>query len=153
MADFMKRNIITDSYEFPEGALKIYGGGKFYNGFSIAETQRLTVVNEDGLLKFSREALGGNVGSNIIFGIIPPNSNKVICADVVTPLSQLQTNVYINNVILGPNMNWGIAGIRRTPDSPSYASQVQAGGEFRIEFIYYQALPEMMWTVRALWIE
>lgn len=151
MADFMKRKISTDPYQFPEGALKIYGGGKFYNGFSIAETQRLTVVNEDGLLKFSREALGGNVGSNVIFGNIPPNGKKVICADVVTPLSQLQTNVYINDQILGPNMNWGIAGIRRTPEHA--ASQVQAGGEFRITFIYYQALPEMMWTVRALWIE
>ena len=151
MADFMKRKISTDSYEFPEGALKIYGGGKFYNGFSIAETQRLTVVNENGLLKFSREALGGNVGSNIIFGNIPQNSKKVICADVVTPLSQLQTNVYINNRIVGGNMNWSIAGIRRTSDWGSAA--VQAGGEFRITFIYYQALPEMMWTVRALWIE
>lgn len=153
MADFMKRKIITDSYEFPEGALKIYGGGKFYNGFSIAETQRLTVVNKDGLLKFSREALGGNVESNIIFGTIPPNNKKVICADVVIPLSQLQTNVYINDQILGPNMNWGITGVRRTSESQYFVTQVQAGGKFRIKFIYYQALPEMMWAVQALWIE
>lgn len=153
MADFMKRNIITDSYEFPEGALKIYGSGKFYNGFSIAETQRLTVVNEDGLLKFSREALGGNVSSNIIYGIIPQNNKKVICADVVTPLTQLLTNVYINDQILISSMNWSITGIRRTSESQFDVTQVQAGGEFRLEFIYYQALPEMMWTVRALWIE
>lgn len=150
MADFMKRKISVDLYQFPEGAFKIYGSGKFYNGFSIAETQRLTVVNEDGLLKFSREALGGNVGSSVIFGVIPPNSKKSICADVVSPLSQLQTNIYLNDQIL-TNPNWGIAGIRRTYEA--YASEVQQGGEFRITFIYYQALPEMEWTVQALWIE
>lgn len=150
MADFMKRKISTDPYQFPEDAFKIYGSGKFYNGFSIGETQRLTVVNEDGLLKFSREALGGNVGSSVIFGVVPPNSKKSLCADVVTPHSKLQTKIYIGDQLLGYG-NWDKAGICRTPEYT--ASEVQAGGELRIAFIYYEALPEMMWTVRAMWIE
>ena len=57
MADFMlHRKISVDKYPFPEGAFKIYGGGKFYNGFAIGALNNLTVVNEDGVLKFSRGA-------------------------------------------------------------------------------------------------
>ena len=38
MADFiLNRKISVDKYPFPEGALKIYGDGKFYNGFAIVK--------------------------------------------------------------------------------------------------------------------
>ena len=55
MADFiLNRKISLDTYPFPEGAFKIYGGGKFYNGFSIGESSNISVVNKDGVLKFSQ---------------------------------------------------------------------------------------------------
>ena len=42
MADFiLHRKISVDTYPFPEGAFQIYGGGKFYNGFSIGDTTKL----------------------------------------------------------------------------------------------------------------
>ena len=53
MADFvLHRKISVDKYPFPEGAFKIYGGGKFYRGCSLAESgEKEQCIIENGILK------------------------------------------------------------------------------------------------------
>lgn len=152
MADFMKRKISTDPYQFPEGAFKIYGSGKFYNGFSIGATTKLSVINKDGLLKFSREAAGQNVKTSVIFGIIPRSDNATyMYIDVAAPASTVRANVFVNNVTI-LSSNWSSARIYQTDGD---TATLRAGGELQIAFMYYEALPAIpdLCSVRAIWIE
>ena len=89
MADFiLNRKISVDTYQFPKGAFKIYGSGKFYNGFSIGASNNLTVVNEDGVLKFSRGASEQQEHTKVILGTIPQNNKVSIYIDIASPLPQ-----------------------------------------------------------------
>lgn len=154
MADFMlHRKISVDKYPFPEGAFKIYGGGKFYNGFAIGASNNLSVVNEDGVLKFSRGAAGEQEHTTVILGTIPPNTKQSIYVDVAVPLSQTlniwfrinDTSMYIKR--------WTEAKIYNTNGGGSDTNALQAGGVLAIDFTTAAALPAIpnLCSVRALW--
>ena len=154
MADFMlHRKISVDKYPFPEGAFKIYGGGKFYNGFAIGASNNLSVVNEDGVLKFSRGAAGEQEHTTVILGTIPPNTKQSIYVDVAVPLSQTlniwfrinDTSMYIKR--------WTEAKIYNTNGGGSDTNTLQAGGVLSIDFTTASALSAIpnLCSVRALW--
>ena len=153
MADFMlHRKISVDKYPFPEGAFKIYGGGKFYNGFAIGALNKLTVVNEDGVLKFSRGAAEAQERTSVILGTIPPNNKASIYIDVAAPLSQtMNSNLKINNSGLFTG-KWLEATIYNTKGS-SDTQTLQAGGELSIYFQAGSALSAIpnLCSVRAIW--
>lgn len=156
MADFiLNRKISVDKYPFPEGAFKIYGGGKFYNGFAIGASNNLSVVNEDGVLKFSRGAAEEQEHTTVILGTIPPNNKQSIYVDVAVPLSQTlniwfrinDTSIYI--------AKWTEAKIYNTRggSGDSNTKTLQAGGALAIDFTTAPALPAIpnLCSVRALW--
>lgn len=156
MADFMlHRKISVDTYPFPEGAFKIYGGGKFYNGFSIGASNNLTVVNEDGVLKFSRGAAGEQEHTTVILGTMPKNNKLSIYVDVAVPLSQTlniwfrinDTSIYI--------AKWTEAKIYNTRGGAgdSNTKTLQAGGVLSLDFTTAPALPAIpnLCSVRAIW--
>lgn len=153
MADFMlHRKISVDTYPFPESAFKIYGDGKFYNGFAIGASNKLTVVNEDGVLKFSRGAAGVLERTSVILGTIPPNNKASIYIDVAAPLSQtMKSNLQINNKGLITE-KWTEAKIYNTTGS-SDKQTLQAGGELSIYFQSASDLEEIpnLCSVRAIW--
>lgn len=153
MADFMlHRKISVDTYPFPEGAFKIYGDGKFYNGFAIGASNNLTVVNEDGVLKFSRGAAKAQDRTSVILGTIPPNNKASIYVDVAAPLSQmLNPGLLINNSSLYI-ARWSEATIYHTTGS-SDTKTLQAGGELAIYFQWASDLPAIpnLCSVRAIW--
>ena len=153
MADFiLNRKISVDTYQFPEGAFKIYGGGKFYNGFAIRASNNLTVVNEDGVLKFSRGAAGEQEHTTVILGTVPPNTKQSIYVDVAAPLSQtLNSGFLINNSSLFTG-KWTEAKIYNTKGS-SDTKTLQAGGELAIYFQAGSALSAIpnLCSVRAIW--
>ena len=156
MADFiLNRKIITaDPYQFPEGAFPIYGGGRFYNGFSIGDTSNLSVVNKDGVLKFSRGASKANEETAVILGTLPKNNKTSIYIDIASPLSQSMTykGFKIGSSALSTINEWTTAGITNTRPG-SDTQKVQAGGVLRIYFKSATALPEIpdLLAVRALW--
>ena len=153
MADFiLNRKISVDKYPFPEGAFKIYGGGKFYNGFAIGASNNLTVVNEDGLLKFSRGAAKAQENTAVILGTIPPNNKSSIYIDVAAPLSQtLNSGFQINGSTLY-NDRWSEAKIYHTKGYGDDKT-LQAGGALAIYFQWASDLPAIpnLCSVRALW--
>lgn len=161
MADFMLHRKISsvDKYPFPEDAFKIYGGGKFYNGFAIGASNKLTVVNQDGLLKFSREAAAKQEHTKVILGTIPKNTKQRICVDVakaVTISEYLPIYIEINDksMFIG---TWKEVNIYRTSggsDDPN-TSALQAGGVLAIDFTTANALPAIpnLCSVRAIWAE
>lgn len=156
MADFMlHRKISVDTYPFPDGAFKIYGGGKFYNGFAIGASNNLSVVNEDGVLKFSRGAAGEQEHTTVILGNMPKNNKLSIYVDVAVPLSQTlniwfkinDTSIYI--------AKWTEAKIYNTRggSGDSNTQTLQAGGALAIDFTTapaLQAIPNLC-SVRAIW--
>ena len=157
MADFiLNRKISVDKYQFPEGAFKIYGGGKFYNGFAIGDSTNLTVVNKDGVLKFSRGAAAEQEHTTVILGTVPPNTKQSIYADVAVPFPQknLLMNVWfkINNssIYIG---RWTEAKIYNTDGSGSDTKTLQAGGVLSLDFTTAPALQEIpnLCSVRAIW--
>ena len=156
MADFMlHRKISVDKYPFPEGAFKIYGSGKFYNGFAIGASNNLTVVNEDGVLKFSRGAAAEQEHTTVILGTIPPNTKQSIYVDVAVPWSQnilLNVLFRINNTSIYIN-RWTEAKIYNTNGGGSDTKTLQAGGVLAIDFTTAPALPAIpnLCSVRALW--
>ena len=157
MADFiLNRKISVDTYPFPEGAFKIYGGGKFYNGFAIGASNNLTVVNEDGVLKFSRGAAESQENTTVILGTIPPNTKKSIYVDIAVPVSQPLMNIWIKINDSGIYMpRWTEAKIYNTRggDDDSNTKTLQAGGVLGIAFgtvETLQAIPNLC-SVRALW--
>ena len=153
MADFMlHRKISVDKYPFPEGAFKIYGSGKFYNGFAIGALNKLTVVNEDGVLKFSRGAAKAQENTTVILGTIPPNNKASIYVDVASPLSQtLNSGFQINGNTLY-NDRWSEVKIYHTTGY-SDTRTLQAGGALAIYFQWASDLPAIpnLCEVRALW--
>lgn len=153
MADFMlRREISVDKYPFPEGAFKIYGDGKFYNGFAIGALNKLTVVNEDGVLKISRGAAEAQDRTSVILGTIPPNNKASIYIDVAAPLSQtMNSGFLINNSSLFTG-KWIEATIYNTKGS-SDKNTLQAGGELAIYFQSGSALSAIpnLCSVRAIW--
>ena len=156
MADFMlHRKISVDTYPFPDGAFKIYGDGKFYNGFAIGASNKLTVVNQDGLLKFSRSAAEAQYETTVILGTIPPNTKQSIYVDVAVPTPQnigspwLKINdssIYI--------ATWSQVGIYHTKAGGSGTRTLQAGGVLGISFQEASDLPAIpnLCSVRALWV-
>lgn len=154
MADFiLNRKISVDTYPFPDGAFKIYGDGKFYNGFAIGALSKLTVVNEDGVLKFSRGAAGAQDRTSVILGTIPPNNKASIYIDVAAPLSQmLNPGLLINNSSLYI-ARWSEAKIYNTNASESNTKTLQAGGALAIYFQWASDLPAIpnLCSVRAIW--
>lgn len=160
MADFIinrNRKIINvDPYPFPEGAFQIYGNGRFYNGFSIGDISNLSVVNKDGVLKFSRGASNANVETAVILGTIPKNNKDSIYIDIASPLSQSMTynGFKIGSSTLSTINAWTTAGITNTRHG-SYTQKVQAGGVLAIYFKSSTALPEIpdLLAVRALWVK
>ena len=159
MADFMlHRKISVDTYPFPEGAFKIYGGGKFYNGFAIGASNNLTVINEDGVLKFSRGAEKGQEKTTVILGTIPPNNKASIYVDVASPQppSTIPTTgpgFLINNSSLFV-ADWSEVKIYNTRDSESNKRTLQAGGTLSIFFESASDSPAIpnLCSVRALWV-
>ena len=156
MADFMlHRKISVDTYPFPEGAFKIYGDGKFYNGFAIGASNNLTVVNEDGLLKFSRGAAGEQEHTTVILGTMPKNNKQSIYVDVAVPWSQdILMNVWfkINNTSMYIK-RWTEAKIYNTNGGGSDTQTLQAGGALSIDFTTAPALSAIpnLCSVRAIW--
>ena len=154
MSDFiLNRKISVDTYQFPEGAFKIYGGGKFYNGFSIGDATKLSVVNKDGVLKFSREATKGQETTSVIFGTIPKNNKVSIYIDIASPLSTAMVYGFlIDSSNLVNDDSWTLGGIRHTTGSES-TQKLQAGGVLSIYFqspFSLQAIPNLL-AVRPLW--
>ena len=158
MADFiLNRKISVDTYPFPEGAFQIYGGGKFYNGFAIGASTKLSVVNEDGVLKFSRDSAKANEHTKVILGTIPKNTKQRIYVDVATPVeasTYLAIYVEINDksMFIGPWTEVKIYNTDGGPDNP-ITNIIQAGGVLAIDFTKPSALPAIpnLCSVRALW--
>ena len=153
MADFiLNRKISIDTYPFPEGAFKIYGGGNFYNGFSIGESSNISVVNKDGVLKFSGSGVAKN--AKVILGTIPKNNKTSIYIDIASPLptSNIRSAFNIGSSVIGTIKAWTTAGITYTNPGPN-TNKVQAGGVLAIEFWSSADLPEIqdLFAVRALW--
>lgn len=160
MADFIlhrNQKISVDPYPFPEGVFQIYGNGKFYNGFSIGESSNLTVVNKDGVLKFSRGASNAQEETKVILGTIPKNNKKSIYMDIASPLSQPISSHYIRigNNALPTSEEWTTAQICHTLDTVLHSQKVQAGGVLNIYFNSSTALPAIpdLLAVRALWVK
>ena len=156
MADFiLNRKISVDKYPFPEGAFKIYGGGKFYNGFAIGASNNLSVVNADGVLKFSRGAAGEQEHTTVILGTVPPNTKQSIYADVAVPFPQnIMMNVWfkINNSSIYIK-RWTEVKIYNTNGGGSDTKTLQAGGVLSLDFTTapaLQAIPDLC-SVRAIW--
>ena len=156
MADFIlnrKISVSVDEYQFPEGALKIYGGGKFYNGFAIGASNNLSVVNEEGVLKFSRGAAAANEHTTVILGTITTNNKLNIYVDVAVPLSQAVRNSFtINDTTIRIN-RWTEAKIYNTNSGSAEITALQSGGVLAIDFSSTsasQAVPKLC-SVRALW--
>ena len=156
MADFiLHRKISVDKYPFPEGAFKIYGSGKFYNGFAIGASNNLSVVNADGVLKFSRGAAGEQEHTTVILGTVPPNTKQSIYADVAVPFPQnIMMNVWfkINNSSIYIK-RWTGVKIYNTNGGGSDTKTLQAGGVLSLDFTTapaLQAIPDLC-SVRAIW--
>ena len=156
MADFiLHRKISVDTYPFPEGAFQIYGGGKFYNGFSIGESVKLTVVNEDGVLKFSRDRTPWlQETTSVILGTIPQNNKVSIYIDIASPLpNNVSGSFKIGSTTLITGEPWVTAKIYHTESSGTQTQTLQAGGVLSINFLSpaaAEAIPNLC-EVRALW--
>lgn len=160
MADFIlnrNRNIITvDPYPFPEGVFQIYGNGRFYNGFSIGDTSsNLSVVNRDGLLKFSHVGWNSGQSKSVILGTMPKNNNSFIYIDIASPLSQSMNYNYfeVGGNALPSEGAWTTAQITRTESR--YSQRLKNGGVLSIFFKTSTALPATpdLFAVRAIWVQ
>lgn len=153
MADFiLHRKISVDTYPFPEGAFQIYGGGKFYNGFSIGDTFKLSVVNEDGVLKFSRENAWKQENTSVILGSIPQNNKVSIYIDIASPLpNNVSGSFLIGDGALITDDPWTTAQIYHTGSQET--QKLQAGGVLSINFQSPTTVPAIpnLCEVRALW--
>lgn len=154
MADFIihRKISVEDKYQFPEGAFKIYGGGRFYNGFSIGDSTKLSVVNKNGVLTFSRDAAESEEHTKVILGTIPPNTKQRFYVDVAVAISvstYLPSWFEINDYRIFAG-TWTEVAIQSTSPHPS---ELQAGGVLAIDFTSSDALPAIpnLCSVRAIW--
>ena len=157
MADFILHRKISsvDPYPFPEYAIPIYGNGRFYDGFSIGDTSNLTVVNRDGMLKFSRGASNEYEETSVILGTITKNKKNSIYIDIASPLSQTMTSYFkIRNSRVYTVEQWTTSQIIHTKVSAQNQDIVRPGGVLSICFEYKTALPAIpnLLAVRALWL-
>ena len=157
MADFILHRKISsvDPYQFPEYAIPIYGNGRFYDGFSIGDTSNLTVVNRDGVLKFSRGASNEYAETSVILGTIPKNKKNSIYIDIASPLSQSMTTYFkVRNNLLYTYDAWTTAQITWTRVVAQNLDILRPGGVLSICFQSKTALPEIpnLLSVRALWL-
>lgn len=161
MADFIlqrKTSVYTyPPYPFPEGVMQIYGNGKFYNGFSIGDTSNLSVVNKDGVLKFSRGAAAAQEMTSVILGTIPKNNKNSIWIDIASPLSHSMYSgfgINGNHNALLTYEPWTTAQITHTKID-SGVSKLKAGGVLSIYFQSTGALPAIpdLFAVRAIWVQ
>ena len=156
MADFiLHREIIpVEPYPFPQGAFQIYGNGNFYNGFSIGDTFKLSVVNRGGVLKFSREAAKWTDWTYVMLGTIPQNNKVSIYIDIASPLpNDVAGSFKIGTSTLTTSDPWSKAQIYHTESSGK--QNLQAGGRLSIAFnssIDLEAIPNLC-SVRALWVK
>ena len=154
MADFiLHRKISVYTYPFPEGAFQIYGGGKFYNGFSIGNTTKMSVVNEDGVLKFSREKTPWRQETtSVILGTIPQNNKVSIYIDIASPLpNNVSGSFKVGSSALITDDPWTTAKIYQTGSQET--QKLQAGGVLSINFLspnVAEAIPNLC-EVRAIW--
>ena len=152
----LHRKISEDKYPFPEGAFKIYGGGKFYNGFAIGASNKLSVVNADDVLKFSRGAAESQEHTTVILGNIPKNTKQRIYVDVASPLSHALMNIWFkindSSIYIA---RWTEAKIYNTRGGADHSNTrtLQAGGVLSLDFTTADALPAIpnLCSVRALW--
>ena len=154
MADFiLHRKISVYTYPFPEGAFQIYGGGEFYNGFSIGDTTKMSVVNKDGVLKFSREKTPWlQETTSVILGTIPQNNKVSIYIDIASPLpNNVSGSFKIGSSALITEDPWTTAKIYHTESSGT--EKLQAGGVLSINFVSPTTVPAIpnLCEVRALW--
>ena len=158
MADFILHRktikiIPVEPYPFPNGAIQIYGNGRFYNGFSIGDRSNLSVVNRDGVLKFSRGAANAEEETSVILGTIPVNTKESIIINIASPLSQNMTASFkIGNSRLPNNEPWTRKTITNT--DTRYKRMVQDGGVLSIYFKSTTALPAIhnLLELQAIWI-
>ena len=153
MADFiLHRKISVDTYPFPKGAFQIYGGGKFYNGFSIGDAFKLSVVNQDGVLKISRENAWQQENTYVNLGTIPQNNKVSIYIDIASPLPRnVSGSFQIGSSALITDDPWTTAKIYQT--GPTETQKLQAGGALSINFASpttVLAIPNLC-EVRAIW--
>ena len=160
MADFiLNRNrkiSVVDPYPFPEGVFQIYGNGRFYNGFSIGDTSsNLSVVNKDGVLKFSHGGWNASQSKTVILGTIPKNNRIFIYIDIASPLSQSMNYNYfeVGGNGLPSEGAWTAAQITRTQSR--YSQDLKKGGALSIFFKTSTALPATpdLFAVRAIWVQ
>lgn len=159
MADFIlnrNRKITVDPYPFPEGAFQIYGNGRFYNGFSIGDTSsNLSVVNKDGVLKFSHGGWNGRQSKTVILGTMPKNNRTFIYIDIASPLSQSMNYNYfeVSGNALPSEGAWTTAQITKT--EAAEAQSLRNGGVLSIFFKTSTALPATtdLFAVRAIWVK
>ena len=153
MADFiLHRKISVDTYPFPKGAFQIYGGGKFYNGFSIGDAFKLSVVNNDGVLKFSRNYAWAEENTYVKLGTIPKNNKVSIYIDIASPLpNNVSGSFKIGSSALITGDPWTTAKIYQTESSET--QKLQAGGVLSINFQSPTTVLEIpnLCEVRALW--
>ena len=160
MADFIInrktiKTIPVDPYPFPDDAFQIYGNGRFYNGFSIGDRSKLSVVNSGGVLKFSRWAANAYEDTTVILGTIPKNTKDCIYIDIASPLSENMTSSFkIGDRGIPTNEAWTKALITHTDLRYNYIPMVQDGGVLSIYFKSTTDLPEIddLLEVRAIWI-
>ena len=159
MADFiLNRKISVDTYPFPDGAFKIYGDGKFYNGFAIGASNKLSVVNEDGLLKFSREAAAKEEHTTVILGTVPPNTKESFYVDVAVAVAvstylPIYFKINDKSIFIGTWTEVNRYSSSGGPDDPNTIA-LQAGGVLAIDFTApSDALPAIpnLCSVRAIW--
>lgn len=159
MADFMlhRKISVEDKYQFPEGAFKIYGSGRFYNGFSIGASNNLSVVNENGVLKFSRGAAAAQEHTKVILGTIPKNTKQCIYVDVAVAVAvstylPIYFEINDKSMFIGTWTEVNIYSTSGGADDPN-TSALQAGGVLALDFTSSDALPAIpnLCSVRAIW--
>ena len=155
MADFILNRKISVEYPFPEGAFKIYGNGKFYNEFAIGASTKLSVVNENGVLKFSRDAIGSQEVTSVILGTIPRNNKESIYINIASPVPETQYPFVSGFIIRSTSLytgKWSEEKIYNTTGSND-TQTLQAGGKLAIYFQAGSDLPAIpnLCSVRAIW--
>ena len=113
----------------------------------------MSVVNKDGVLKFSREKTPWlEETTSVILGSIPQNNKVSIYIDIASPLpNNVSGSFKIGKSALITDEPWATAKIYHTNSSGT--QNLQAGGVLSINFLspeVAEAIPNLC-EVRALW--